>query len=488
MKKNSERAGDAVGCLIAHGIEDVVICAGARNAPLIVPILEQECFTVWRHFDERSAAFFALGLAKRKGKAVAVVTTSGTAVAELLPATIEAFYSGIPLFLLTADRPERFRGSGAPQAIDQEKLFGEYAEYCDDPAETLDWDQRVPLHLNLCLEEPEPILGGSISPTRYSLPEKSESSQTVRLPQFPKNTVAIVGELPAFLRNEVLDFLRKLNVPTWCDGSSGIRESAGLNLVLDESIFQSMDIEAVVRFGGVPSLRFWRDLETREEVMVHNLTHTAWSGLARESTTSTIQEGTVFDSTGLSDHSGSRTPESFVSPPTTPEETAIRKFSEIIPEEALVFLGNSLPIREWNRAATIETPHPNCFANRGANGIDGELSTFFGLSRGEQESWAILGDLTTLYDLNAPWVLDQLGEGKRRIVVINNGGGKIFSKLPSMKGFSEEQKFVSENHHQLRFEHWAAMWQMEYLKWDGSGDFPQPKEQMSVIELKVEGK
>src|SRR5438094_6824405 len=121
------------------GVVDFCICGGSRNAPLIAALE-----TGYTFVDERSAAFFALGRAKRDGKPVAVITTSGTAAAELLPATIEAYYSGAPLVLITADRPARFRGTGAPQSIEQPGLFGVYAA-----SDFNGWNQRAPLHINV---------------------------------------------------------------------------------------------------------------------------------------------------------------------------------------------------------------------------------------------------------------------------------------------------------------------------------------------------
>src|SRR5207248_6669700 len=104
---------------------------------------------VFTFVDERSAAFFALGRIKRDDRPVAVITTSGTAAAELLPATIEAYYSGAPLVLITADRPERYRGTGAPQSIEQVGLFGIYAT-----TEIEGWNRRAPLHINVEFDEP----------------------------------------------------------------------------------------------------------------------------------------------------------------------------------------------------------------------------------------------------------------------------------------------------------------------------------------------
>ena len=126
------------------GVEDFCVCGGSRNAPLIAVVGAAYAFV-----DERAAAFFALGRAKLTGKPVAVITTSGTAVAEMLPAAIEAHYSGVPLILITADRPERYRGTGAPQAIEQQSLFGVYASRDPDR-----WTRIGPLHINIEFDEP----------------------------------------------------------------------------------------------------------------------------------------------------------------------------------------------------------------------------------------------------------------------------------------------------------------------------------------------
>ena len=143
---NLAAAREVIARVRALGVNDFVVCGGSRNAPLIAVL---PAATIYTFVDERSAAFFALGRIKRDQKPVAVITTSGTAVAELLPATIEAFYSGLPLILLTADRPARFRGSGAPQTIDQTHLFGPYAN-----TDSESWSGRMPLHLNIEFDEP----------------------------------------------------------------------------------------------------------------------------------------------------------------------------------------------------------------------------------------------------------------------------------------------------------------------------------------------
>lgn len=130
------------------GVTDFCVCAGSRNSPLLAVIGASDV-RVHSFFDERSAAFFAIGRMKLQERPCAVVTTSGTAVAELLPATIEAYYSGLPLILITADRPARYRGTGAPQAIEQPGIFGKYAE-----TDVEAWCGQGPLHWNVEFDEP----------------------------------------------------------------------------------------------------------------------------------------------------------------------------------------------------------------------------------------------------------------------------------------------------------------------------------------------
>ncbi len=143
---NISAARALIDCVRRAGVTDFCVCGGSRNAPLLAVLGSSKTYTF---VDERSAAFFALGRVKRDGKPVAVITTSGTAAAELLPATIEAYYSGAPLVLITADRPARFRGTGAPQAIEQPGLFGPYAETAVEK-----WSGRAPLHINVEFDEP----------------------------------------------------------------------------------------------------------------------------------------------------------------------------------------------------------------------------------------------------------------------------------------------------------------------------------------------
>jgi 2-succinyl-5-enolpyruvyl-6-hydroxy-3-cyclohexene-1-carboxylate synthase len=138
----------------------------------------------------------------------------------------------------------------------------------------------------------------------------------------------------------------------------------------------------------------------------------------------------------------------------TSEPGILAALSRQIPNGSRVYLGNSLPIREWDLAAVSQCKKFEVWGSRGLNGIDGQLSTFLGFARSENSNWAVLGDLTALYDLPGPWILSQLQSLNMNLVIINNGGGKIFSK---MFPYSEFQ-----NQHQLRFRSWAEFWKLDY--------------------------
>ncbi len=496
MSENAHLAGRTVSTALALGALDFVICAGARNAPLVRDLLARPGLRLWNHFDERSASFFALGLTRTGRRPAAVVTTSGTAAAELLPAVVEAWYAGLPLILLTADRPLAYRGSGAPQTIEQAALFASFVDQSfdwsssDDLPDEIVWSGRAPLHANVCFEDPadeEPV---DAPPVRVICGSAELPTGGPRCPvTFP--AVALVGELEECDRPPVIDFLRACPLPAWCEATSGLREEPELAAcrLRTETDLSSRAVRTVIRFGGVPSARFWRDLEERSEVRVIHVTPSPFPGLARRENTARVpfsqlgewaaelvrsgldgatQQGSIDRPTGCAGSSGVKLEEVLARHPSS-EPAAMRALSRVISEDAAVFLGNSLPIREWNLAADTTVTHPHCFANRGANGIDGELSTFLGVSRDFEESWGIFGDLTALYDLGALWIAPQLPPGRRRIVILNNGGGRIFSRLPALNRLPEEAMAMVENRHAISFRGLAQLWHWDYHEVDAAG-------------------
>ncbi len=483
---NEEIANQVLERLARLGVREFCIAAGARNAALISCLMASRGATVRSFADERSAGFFAVGRIMAGRRPVAVVTTSGTAAGELLPAMMEAHYQGLPLVAVTADRPASFRGSGAPQAVEQPGIFGCYAgaSLDVDGSAEVQWPRSLrnqPLHVNVCLEEATGTARRGIDFTAAGGHEISGAASAGD---------AVAGILESWLEkreglavlaagihpsqaDEAAEFLLSVNAPVIAEATSNLWRRRDLRPLLargGEAALQSLDPRSVLRLGSVPSWRWWRDLEQRPDVAVLNVCEAPFPGLARKENVATAGwEAVAFRARHCAmaasmpqAATGSRLDSILMETPGS-EPACIRRISEAVPPGARVFLGNSLPVREWNLAAAMPEPGTAFFANRGANGIDGVVSSFLGMSAGHDgESWLVIGDLSAVHDLGGLWILNQLPRAGLRIVVINNGGGKIFSRVPSLRSLGPEARRVIENRHQLSFEPWARMWGLGY--------------------------
>ena len=460
--------------LLQAGCREFVVCGGARNAGLVAILEAAEGLQVWRHFEERGAAFFALGRSKDHGQPCAVVTTSGTAVAECLPAVIEAHYTNKPLIVLSADRPPEYRGSGAPQVIDQEGIFGTYAAL-----NLQEWEGHGPLHVNVPLEEGEVGCDEWVAEPEGFLPSRI-SFEVRNLRDFLdqgvfRGLVVMIGGLELEDREEAYHFVRDLGVPVVADVTSGLREVLG-DLLVPGDLFKGSLPGRVLRMGEVPVGRMWRDLEGHSGTGVLSICRNGLPGLARESAVIRGEVGRVLRGLGAVNPVGDVRDDFARS---KARLAALDERLEVFPdsEPGLVrllsvyattgeslYLGNSLPIREWNDFGQRETPYAQVLANRGANGIDGQVSTWLGATAETEDAWGVFGDLTALYDLAAPAMLSQVENRGRVLVVINNGGGRIFDKLPRLKGLSERQRAGLVQPQEVSLRAWAEMWGMAYLR------------------------
>jgi 2-succinyl-5-enolpyruvyl-6-hydroxy-3-cyclohexene-1-carboxylate synthase len=474
------------------GVREACVAAGARNAPVIAALLESHDIKLWNFFEERSAAFFALGRVRATGRPVAVLTTSGTASAELLPAVIEAHYQALPLVAFTTDRPKTYRGSGAPQSIEQAYLFGCYAPTRWD----LDFNSEIPsataarldspVHLNLCLEEP---LSTQVTGIDFAIPVLSRPIQAPA-PQ-PDLTAFLSTARPAVLAAgltaaeaaEATPFLRALQAPIFAEATSNFWHApnppptelpshlgrpplTGLLWPASEAALAQVNPTHVLRLGSVPTSRWWRDLEDRPDIPVINLARAPFPGLARKENVS-LHPWSALAYLPLTPCQAAL-PEPFQQRPfaTFPhaEPVLLHALQSAFTTGSQVFLGNSLPIREFNDFPYFGPLGVTFHANRGANGIEGLISTWLGLSAdaSPSDSWLILGDLSALYDLAGPWVLSQLAPRRRFVVVVNNGGGKIFSRVPGLRALPETARALIENRHTLRFNPLADLWDMSH--------------------------
>jgi 2-succinyl-5-enolpyruvyl-6-hydroxy-3-cyclohexene-1-carboxylate synthase len=300
----------------------------------------------------------------------------------------------------------------------------------------------------------------------------------------------VLGPLRPDDHERVRGFLLRLGAPIVAEPASGLREDPALaHLVLaggDRSA-RHPSFDAVLRIGGVPTLRRWRDLD-RDTVPVCSASRVPLAGLARGEVVVGSPGAMLGDLTPPArpnDAALAAATErdiqigALLHAEPTSEPGMLRALSRIIPDDTHLFLGNSLPIREWDLAAGRAPRGWTVGASRGANGIEGQVSTFLGMCAGERDHWALIGDLTALYDLSAPWILPRLaGVGSIRIVVVNNGGGQIFSRL------FKNPSFV--NAHDRTFKYWARMWGLFYAAWTeippvlpSLGALPSP----AVIEL-----
>ena len=519
---------DLIRDLYSKGVRDFVLCAGGRNSPLVEVLIEivghqkNKNIQVHHFFNENSGAFFALGKIKSENRPVVVITTSGTAVAETLPAVIEAHYTCLPLIVVSADRPAAYRGSGAPQVIEQVGLFSNYVQECFE-LNTQSLDNLTvkgfelgcqPWHINV--EFDEPLIDASVKELDIDslflqdsfghnqsafLAKDSEKECLQALRRFfteNSRTLILIGELSVEEKSWVCQFLRSSSYPVFVESLSGLSSqeiSPSLYLSSDRFVQKKLlegEFDSILRFGGVPVSRTWRDLEGKlSHLSVLSISERPFSGLSEKR--SLLPAGDwlgVFTGQAsvsqkhlnlekLKEQSESlavKTRSLFEEFPSS-EIAIFYKLAQQIPPSDRIYLGNSMPVRQWDLVSHLIDGEEafEVAANRGANGIDGQVSTFFGWSLEERIQWGILGDLTTLYDQSGLWA-SRYAKGKWRLVVVNNGGGRIFSRIFSNPSFLNE--------HDIEFSKWAEMWGCSYLSWNDTPSNLSDLPDRVIIELK----
>lgn len=498
---NRRLSAEILTALHAAGVRTLCVCPGGRNAPLVVAAeAAREAFEVVTFFEERSAAFFALGRIQRDGAPAAVLTTSGTAAAELLPALLEARHAGLPLMAVTADRPRRLRGTGAPQTIDQPPLFAAAripVIDLDAPGQ-LDALPEGPAHLNVCFDEP--LVDGPVVMTLSAhrtgprapepwMDEKEARDLCGEFFQRVRHPLVLVSSLDAHEAHHLSPWLASLDCPLYLEAVSQLRGHRNLqefSLHSGERILLTPQCRAacdgVLRLGGVPTPRFWRECE---EWPVLHVSRVNLPGLARRDPVVPLSlfaglAGSFAPAGGEAaplfarDRAAAGHLEKILADEPRSEAALVRALATHLPPNARVLLGNSLPIREWDLAAPRTADARTIHANRGVNGIDGLVSTALGLVSPDRPAAAVLGDLSALYDLAGLWPAAQLDAKDITLAVINNGGGQIFERMFRQPAFL--------NAHNLRLRGWAEMFGWHYGTMHAA-DEPWPEGRPRIIEV-----
>lgn len=433
--------------IVEAGITDVVLAPGSRNAPLSIAFYQAEqAGLIHLHvkIDERGAAFFALGLTKVTGRPVPVICTSGTAVANLHPAVLEASHSNQPLLVLTADRPARLRRTGANQTTEQARIFGKAVRYFADvsgsafpmelPFNSL---QSGPVHLNVQFEEP--LIGEADTSWLDQIKIAEPKVFTRKAPGtfHTKSTrgLLVIGHDRGGLSQESVEkFAAELGWPVIAeDPLSFDKATAHASIFLTSTKIRSeVKPDTVVIIGRTTLSRSVNNLiaTARKTVVIDPRMATTDQDRSAEQKFLTLPSLQVVpadpDWVAIWKKLGDRASKVVAELSTWSEETFARDTAAALPTGASLFIASSRPIRDLEGFAKPRRG-VEVFANRGLAGIDGNISTALGIASRSEKTFAVLGDLAFLHDVSA---LSNTDNPDLRLFVIDNNGGGIFSTLP----------------------------------------------------------
>ncbi len=488
------------------GMRDACTSPGSRCTPLVLSLVREPRIRCWSHIDERCAGFFALGAAKASGLPAAVTCTSGTAAANLAPAVIEAFQARVPMIVLTADRPPELRDVGGGQTIDQLKLYGDAVNWFfevgvhDATPARLRWIRALacraywtaldgrpgPVHLNFPLREPlvleqaladEPGGRQGGRPWVMRPPERPTPPAAGR--RIPRRCVVVAGrhERGPELGRAAARFAQRARAPLLADPLSGARHGLAAitryDVLLRDAAFAGrMAPELVIRIGDLPtskSLRGWLAGLHAEQVTLDP--EGTWqdpsavlSAIERGDPVAALEDWTpdapldpdwLADWRSADEEAGKRL--DAVLGEKLSEPLVARSLGEWLAADATLFVSSSMPVRDLELCFPDRERAPRVLCNRGANGIDGTVSSAFGAAAVAEGSVVLLiGDVALAHDIGGLLASRRLGLALT-IVLLNNDGGGIFEFLPVAGEADGFEQHVATPHG-LDFAHAAALY------------------------------
>ncbi|MDO9647523.1 2-succinyl-5-enolpyruvyl-6-hydroxy-3-cyclohexene-1-carboxylic-acid synthase [Glaesserella parasuis] len=532
-----------LNALLRYGVKHICIAPGSRSTPLTLEALylqkqgQAECHS---HFDERGLGFFALGLAKATQDPVAIIVTSGTAVANLYPAVIEASITHHKLIVLSADRPLELIGCGANQAIEQQHIFSHYpiaslnlpkpnSQYSAswlvgrvEQACSKQVQQGGVIHINAPFAEPlyeadEESIGqdpwllaiqGWLNKPQVKWYDQQATQQDVLMHENwdywrTKRGVIVVGKLPLEqgmglkLWAETLGWCLISDVQSGVDASLPYADIWLSNKTVEQRLLQA---DIVIQFGSqIVSKRvnqflsafkgeFWLVEETTDYLNTYAHQQTRFVAKAHHFTRvhpPLRQKPWLLEPLALSQFC-----ETFIEQQVggnLNEASLAHHIERVLPANGNLFIGNSLFVRLVDALCKLPEGYP-IYTNRGASGIDGLIATLAGIAKGSgQPTVAVIGDISALHDLNSVSLLRQISQ-PTILFVINNNGGAIFDMLPVDQ--KAKDKFYRLSHN-LEFSQIATMFGLEYLRPYTWADLATKLKQayarrgVTIVEIKV---
>ncbi len=457
INSNLSWSKQVVKLLYQKGVRYACISPGSRNSPLIYQFINNSKIQCYSHLDERSGSFFALGIAKKTKSPVVMLTTSGTATANLFPAIIEASMSMVPIIIITADRPRNLINTGENQTINQKNIYGKYARASLDISHirnlgTLKKIDKLlninkpagPIHLNIRFNEPLIDEENVISSYTPKKPKNKLKKTSITLPLF-KKPIIICGGLSKNNPNKILNLANKINSPIFADILSNMRnlKSDKIKVYYEHYIDDlKYNPDIILRFGRKPTSKklcqFLNKYNNKTVLIEPN-------GHFNDNCKNIIKSS--LDNIILKFSSKNSTDEKWIKKINDNEEkikkiingknkhlnsepNLIRLLKKCFKNEDYLFIGNSTPIRSFDQYSGKFIEKINIFANRGASGIDGLTSTALGVAETNKlsKNYLVIGDVSLFHDSNAFQIKENFSSNLT-IIVINNKGGQIFSKL-----------------------------------------------------------
>lgn len=492
---------------LAKGVTNIVISPGSRNAPLTIGFANHSEFNCYSIADERCAGFFALGMAQQLNKPVALVCTSGSALLNYYPAVAEAFYSQIPLIVISADRPTDKIDIGDGQTIRQRNVFENHSLFNANLSEeaSIDNDQKIneainkavshkgPTHINAPFEEPlyQTVKKMTVDPSISAL---AKVYQTVSIEDViastniwnaAKRKLVLIGvNAPNAIDTEIINRLAAdPSVVVMTETTSNVHHESFLNNIdtiitpFKDKDFAAFQPEILVTFGGmIVSKRikaFLRNYKPKHHWHIDPLrAYNTFGCLTYHFETepnSFFKQIFPFAKEVKSDYAAKAIKikkardikhKAYLQQVPFSDFKAFEQIIPSLPKDSMLQISNSAAIR-YAQLFDIN-PSISVYCNRGTSGIDGSTSTAIGAAlASKKQTILITGDIGFLYDSNALW--NNYIPKNFKIILVNNGGGGIFRILP---GHSENKVFNTffETAHHLTAEHLAKMYGFDYLE------------------------